>query len=701
MPSSNSKKTYTKVDTTTTTTNNIHIGTGRHRPNSSSVTAAASATAAPANVTGPVRRRSSALVSAAVSAAATVNNAIEHISDEFQLQDVVTELTSSSKRRHHHGAGGEGFLQKVRGMRYERIDSADHTIKNFTIDDYDDEYDDDADDEAEITATPPFKFRQRQGRDSIMTMNDSGNDGRRDSNNAVPPYTTTESITQPHTPRPITFGDYFSVLYRYPMYRAYLLSHLCQHTGNWFVRIASILIVEELAEPVHKGEVLSVMTLCRLLPNAVFAQVGGVLADQLDRRNLMIILDVMAGFVVLGYLLAIQQHSLPLFYGVTILRSACDATYFPVTVGIVPLLVSEPRDLQCAVTMNGWAWSIMAILGGVIAGSLAASIGLNTCYLIDFGTFWLSAFVLYFGVHGNFKVKTTSVVQQTSGLATTEQSDGLPTDSALVRKVKNTFRAYKELSVYLVTCGFGLMVFLKSSASFIWGIEDIVLPEFATVFNEDGTEDEELSSMRMGEAFSVVGLGCLVGPTLVNLITDAHRPHTLQRACLIGVGFLTSGWLIISTTRTFPQFLAGTLWRVMGSGIVWVNSTLVLQTLVDPEILGRVLGLEFTLTQLFEASSAAVSGKLDDAGFSKSQLTLFGALLGVVMLVFWGTYYALSFGAAQPRFNNNYDFDDPHKTKDHGVKLDDLEIEMMDAATFDAEDEGPVSKRSQKVIVRL
>mmetsp|Transcript_17466 Transcript_17466/g.42487 ORF Transcript_17466/g.42487 Transcript_17466/m.42487 type:complete len:403 (-) Transcript_17466:3955-5163(-) len=349
----------------------------------------------------------------------------------------------------------------------------------------------------------------------------------------------TNSIEQPHVPHPISFGDYLSVLYKYPMYRMYLLSHICQHTGNWFVRIASILIVEELADPTNKGEVLSHMTLCRLLPNALFAPLGGVLADRYDRRNLMIILDVVAGFIVLGYLLAIYQHSLSIFYAVTILRSACDATYFPITVGLVPLLVPEPRDLQCAVTMNSWAWSSMAILGGIIAGSLAASIGLNACYLIDFGTFWLSAVVLYFGVHGSFNVNTTSV-QQTTGLEMTEETGGLPTDSILIRKVKYSFRAIKELSIYLTTCGFGAMVFLKSSASFIWGIEDIVLPEYATVFNEDGTEDEEVSSMHMGEAFTVVGIGCFVGPALVNLITDAHRPHTLQRACLIGVGFLTS-----------------------------------------------------------------------------------------------------------------------------------------------------------------
>jgi hypothetical protein len=89
---------------------------------------------------------------------------------------------------------------------------------------------------------------------------------------------------------------------------------------------------------------------------------------------------------------------------------------------------------------------------------------------------------------------------------------------------------------------------------------------------------------------------------------------------------------------------------------VSVYSTLVLQTLTDKEFLGRVLAVEFTMTQLFEAASASATGRLDEAGWTKNQLALFGALLGTVMLSVWGLYYFYSLGAAKPKFNNNYMF---------------------------------------------
>jgi hypothetical protein len=104
---------------------------------------------------------------------------------------------------------------------------------------------------------------------------------------------------------------------------------------------------------------------------------------------------------------------------------------------------------------------------------------------------------------------------------------------------------------------------------------------------------------------------------------------------------------------------------------------LILQTLTDKEFLGRVLGVEFTLTRLFVAASASATGRLDDAGLTKNQLALFGALLGTIMLVVWGMYYFCSLGAANPKFNNNYMFDMNEDIEDGPIDTDEHgEIEL-------------------------
>ena len=541
-------------------------------------------------------------------------------------------------------------------------------------------------------------------------------------------------------------GDYLQVVRDYPAYRAYLVAHTCQQFGDWFVRIASILMVEELATAANNaeglitrsaqtGHVLAYLTLARLLPNAIGAPVGGILADRYSRRTIMIVLDLISGMVVLGYLVAAQAQSLSWFYIVTIVRSALVALYYPSTTGIVPLLLvqkktnnhntthnqdTQPQQdqqqqqqqqqaLQLAITINGSARSLCAILGGGLAGTMTARIGLQSCYVIDCCTFWLSALILtkYIPNDDSYRVATSTTTttssitprpnqnqnQSTAHINTNDDDDDRNTDDkddddddtsifptgnstndtvrtgggrirSRVRMglgmLQHVYGDLREVGGYLLVCGFGMLVFAKPSASFVWGIEDIVGAQFSTVYaTEESTqqEDEAVSSRHMGMLFSIIGAGNMFGPILFNvqLFTDARRPYTLQRACWIGLVFLTSGWFLISMARTFPQFLMGSFIRTMGSGAVWVNSAIILQTLCNPQILGRILAVEYTLTTLFEAASCAMTGRLSSVvGLSKNQLALFGAGLGILMVLFWGLYYYLSLGAAHPKFNNNY-----------------------------------------------
>ena len=530
--------------------------------------------------------------------------------------------------------------------------------------------------------------------------------------------------------------DYLEVLRDYPAYRAYLVAHTCQQFGDWFVRIALILMVEELAtannaeglttRSAQTGHVLAYLTLARLLPNALGAPIGGILADRYSRRNIMIVLDLISGMVVLGYLVAAQSQSLSLFYTVTIVRSALVALYYPSTTGIVPLLLvqkktnnhntthnqdTQPQQdhqqqqqqqqaLQLAITINGSARSLCAILGGGLAGTMTARIGLQSCYVIDCCTFWLSALILtkYIPNDETYRVATSTTStcarpnqnqnQSTAHINANDDNDDdtddQDDDDVIIfptgNSTNNTVRTYggripsrvrmglgmlqhvfgdlREVWGYLLVCGFGMLVFAKPSASFVWGIEDIVGAQFSTVYaTEDSTqEDEAVSSRHMGMLFSIIGAGNMCGPILFNvqLFTDARRPYTLQRACWIGLVFLTSGWFLISMARTFPQFLMASFIRTMGSGAVWVNSAIILQTLCHPQILGRILAVEYTLTTLFEAASCAMTGRLSSVvGLSKNQLALFGAGLGILMVLVWGLYYYLSLGAAHPKFNNN------------------------------------------------
>jgi MFS family permease len=222
--------------------------------------------------------------------------------------------------------------------------------------------------------------------------------------------------------------------------------------------------------------------------------------------------------------------------------------------------------------------------------------------------------------------------------------------AATITTIRNGCRSLTNVVRYLWTCGFGLLVFQRASAAFLWGPEDIIGAAFSVTVdnnnNDDDSDDDDpqqtKTSLHMGLVTSVIGSGCLLGPLIVNYsgLADAARPWTLQRACILGLALQTLGWLAIGVTaQTFEIFLACTLIRTMGSGIVWTNATLMLQTLVDKEYLGRVLAIQYAGSTLVEAFIATLIGSLQDAGWDKHWLALWSAGIGSFLVGVWAIYY--------------------------------------------------------------
>mmetsp|Transcript_7356 Transcript_7356/g.11204 ORF Transcript_7356/g.11204 Transcript_7356/m.11204 type:complete len:185 (-) Transcript_7356:65-619(-) len=138
-------------------------------------------------------------------------------------------------------------------------------------------------------------------------------------------------------------------------YRLYLISHMCQHIGDWFVRIAALVSVGRLTH--GSSTALSILIMCRTIPEVLITPIGGVLADRFDRRNMMIRLDTIAAISVLSYLVAIWTSNVVFLFASTAVRSLIQALYDPVTKSIVPMLVDDPESLKRAATLNGMMWS--------------------------------------------------------------------------------------------------------------------------------------------------------------------------------------------------------------------------------------------------------------------------------------------------------------------------------------------------------
>jgi MFS family permease len=139
------------------------------------------------------------------------------------------------------------------------------------------------------------------------------------------------------------------------------------------------------------GGVLAATTLSRV----VFTLVGGVVADRLPRRAVMLACDVVRA-VVQGFTAAMlfsHHMTLPLFFVVGAVSGAASAFFGPAADGLVPQTVSA-ANLQPANALLGISRNALNVFAPAVAGVLVALTGPGWVYAIDSASFVASAFFL-------------------------------------------------------------------------------------------------------------------------------------------------------------------------------------------------------------------------------------------------------------------------------------------------------------------
>src|ERR1044071_5034818 len=124
--------------------------------------------------------------------------------------------------------------------------------------------------------------------------------------------------------------------------------------------------------------------LARILPIIIFSLIGGVIADSFDRRKILFITQIVAGFLALGLGLLTQfgQISIWLIYAFTALQAIAIAFDGPARQALVPNLVPA-KDLPNAFSMTSIAWQTGAIIGPALTGFVIAFGGQQAVYYIN------------------------------------------------------------------------------------------------------------------------------------------------------------------------------------------------------------------------------------------------------------------------------------------------------------------------------
>jgi MFS family permease len=292
----------------------------------------------------------------------------------------------------------------------------------------------------------------------------------------------------------------------------------------------------------------------------------------------------------------------------TAIQLGISGFFFPARSAILPDLV-EARELGAANALSSATWSIMLALGSALGGIVAGSWGIYPAFVIDAGTFLLSAFFI------------TRIAYQTIDEIDTSRS----LHTALMDYVDGLRYLGKQVDILVVT-------WLKAAISLAWSgafqVIQVRLAEEIYVIGEGG-------STGLGIMYAVVGIGTGLGPIWARKFTgDRDRA---MRIAIAWAFFVTAiGLAIISTLPNFGLALFGSFLRGIGGGLIWVFSTQILLQLVSNRVRGRVFSTEFAIQTLMAALSAYIGGwGLDNPNIGLSGILLAMCLLSLVFGVLW------------------------------------------------------------------
>jgi MFS family permease len=355
----------------------------------------------------------------------------------------------------------------------------------------------------------------------------------------------------PSRPR-INVQDTFSAL-RHPNYRLWFIGQLVSLVGTWMQNTAQGYLVYELTRsPAYLGYVGFVSG----LPSWIFTLYGGVIADRISRRTVLIITQstmmalafILAGLVFTG---AVQPWHIVLLAGLLGIANAFDA---PARQAFVVELVDR-QDMINAIALNSTMFNAATVVGPSAAGITYALFGPAWCFTIN-GVTYIAVII-----------------------ALALMRIQMP---PLRKRTQSMLAEIKEGLAYTLHDRLTLVVTLTMGMVSLFGLSVVtLLPAWAVdVLKGDVTTNGLLLSAR--------GAGALLGALMV---ASLGRMKVQGKLWTAGSFIMPLTLLFFAGTRWLPLALFILVLVGWGFMIQANTSNALVQTQVPDHLRGRVMGI--------------------------------------------------------------------------------------------------------------
>lgn len=170
-----------------------------------------------------------------------------------------------------------------------------------------------------------------------------------------------------------------------PNYRLYFAGQSVSVIGTWMQMTAQAWLVLTLT---HSATALGLVVALQTIPVLLVGPYGGVVADRVDKRRMMVFLQSLMALqaVALGLLTVLGVVTFAEVCALAVVLGLNNAFEFPSRQAFVREMVGHDH-VRNAVTLNSVMANLARAVGPAIAGVLIATIGDGVCFLVNAGSF--------------------------------------------------------------------------------------------------------------------------------------------------------------------------------------------------------------------------------------------------------------------------------------------------------------------------
>ncbi len=353
--------------------------------------------------------------------------------------------------------------------------------------------------------------------------------------------------------------------------------------GNATVRFALPLY---LLNQTGSSALYGAVTACAFIPAILLSPVGGIVADRVNKRNIMVALDFFSAAVITVFTLLMGGVNLVVLMTVTMmLLYGIAGAYQPSVQASIPALVSPDRFMEANSIINSIS-SIASLLGPALGGVLYGLWGLKAVLWVCVACFFLSAVMEIF-------IRIPFVKQDVGGGIWRTVREDLAGSVRFIRREKPVV-----WKVVLLLCGINLFL----SSMIIVGLPYIV------------TEVLGLGEALYGFAQGALAAGGLAGGMAAGIFAgrlDIKRSGGLLIAgagCVFPMGIV--GLLFSSAMAVYMVITVCCFLIMVFATVFSVQVMSFIQAQTPQNLVGKVIAVVLTVAMCAQPLGNALYGVL-------------------------------------------------------------------------------------------